>query len=74
MNRKCKAIIKKMSLPLDVKLNYNVQLWYEFTDSTTGRTGFVYAGQGKYCETIEQAKQYAKENASEIELEEINNV
>ena len=65
MVRKCKAIIRKMAFPLDGELNYNVELWYEFTDSTTGETGFVYAGYGKYFKNIYQAKQYAIENSTE---------
>lgn len=65
MSRKCIAVICKLSFPLDGVLNYDVQLWYEFTDSTTGKTGFVYAGYGKYFKDIEQAKQYAIENSTE---------
>lgn len=56
MNRKCKAIIKKLSFPLDGCLNYNVQLWYGYNNS------FVYAGNGKFFETLEDAEQYAKQH------------
>ena len=29
MDRKCKAIIRKLSFPIDGCMNYNVQLWYD---------------------------------------------
>ena len=58
MSRKCKAIIKKLLFPLDGCLNYNVQLWYDFEDS------FVYAGYGKYFESLEDAEKYAKQHAT----------
>jgi len=57
MERKCKAVIRKMSFPLDGKLNYDVQLWYSWHDT------FVYAGYGKYFETKEQAEKYAIEHS-----------
>lgn len=58
MDRKCKAIIRKLSFPLDGCLNYNVQLWYDFEDS------FIYAGNGKYFKTLEESEQYAAEHAT----------
>ena len=57
MERKCKAIIHKLSFPLDGCLNYDVSLWYSWHDT------FVYAGYGKYFKTAEEAEQYAEENA-----------
>jgi len=57
MERKCKAIIHKLSFPLDGCLNYDVSLWYEWKNT------FVYAGYGRYFRTAEEAEQYAAENA-----------
>lgn len=59
MERKCKAIIHKMSFPLDGCLNYDVSLWYEWKGI------FVYAGYGKYFKTEEEAICYAIENSTE---------
>ena len=59
MERKCKAIIHKLSYPMDGCLNYDVSLWYEW------RNTYVYAGYGKYFCAAEDAEQYAKENATE---------
>lgn len=58
MDRKCKAVICKLFFPLDGCLNYNVQLWYDFENT------FVYAGNGKYFSTLEQAEQYAAQHAT----------
>ena len=60
MERKCKAIIKKTSFPLDGCLNYDVQLWYKFYNT------FVYAGYGKYFKDKKSAINYATENADII--------
>jgi hypothetical protein len=59
MERKCKAIIHKLYFPLDDCLNYDVSLWYSWHDT------YVYAGNGKYFCTAEEAEQYAKENSTE---------
>ena len=59
MERKCKAIIHKLSFPLDGCLNYDVSLLYKFGNA------YVYAGYGKFFKTAEEAEQYAAENASD---------
>jgi hypothetical protein len=56
--RNCKAIINKLAFPIDGCLNYNVQLWYEFENT------YVYAGYGRYTQTLEQAEEFAKEYAT----------
>ena len=61
MKKNCKAIIKKLSFPLDNNLFYNVQLWYEWH---AGKSDYVYAGNGKYFSDIETAEQYAKERST----------
>lgn len=63
MERKCKAIIKKTSFPLDNCLNYDVQLWYEWH---AGKNDFVYAGYGRYFADKKSAMKYAAENATII--------
>ena len=59
MERKCKATIHKLYFSLDGCLNYDVSLWYSWHDT------YVYAGNGKYFRTAEEAEQYAKENSTE---------
>jgi hypothetical protein len=58
MERNCKAIIKKLSFPLDGCLNYDVSLWYKWNNT------YVYAGYGRFFQTVEEAEQYAAENAN----------
>jgi len=57
MERKCKAIIHKLSFPLDGCLHYDVSLWYSWKNT------FVYAGYGKYFKTAAEAEKYAAEHA-----------
>ena len=62
MERNCKAIIKKLSFPLDGCLNYDVQLWYECPFIAPGT--YVHAGYGKYCRGLDAARLYAEEHAT----------
>lgn len=57
MDRKCKAVIEKLPITIE-GFNYNVQLWFDFHDS------FVYAGYGKYFQTLTEAEQYAAEHSN----------
>lgn len=52
----CKAVLRKLYFPID-GYNYNVQLWNECI--IDGKRTFVYAGNGNYFKTLEDAKEYA---------------
>lgn len=58
MERRCKAVICKLRFPIDGCLNYNVQLWYDFEKT------FVYAGNGSFFHTLEEAEEYAEKHAN----------
>ena len=52
-----KVEIKKLSEPIGVNYNYNARI---FTSVDNGKT-FHYCGNGKYFQTLEEAKKYKKE-------------
>ena len=53
----CKVVIEKLSEPVGVNYNYNAKI---FTSVDNGKT-FRYCGDGKYFQTLEEAKKYKKE-------------
>lgn len=48
-----RVYIKKYNEPLNNKFNYNVQVYY-----STDNQNFYYAGTGKFCRTLKEAKKY----------------
>ena len=52
-----KVKIEKLSEPVGVNYSYNARI---FTSVDSGKT-FHYCGNGKYFQTLEEAKKYKKE-------------
>ena len=60
-NRMTKVIISKLDMPLNASghvLRYNAQLF----------VNDYYAGYGRFCETLAEAKAYAEQNAESCEI------
>lgn len=52
-----KVEIEKLSEPVGINYNYNARI---FTSVDNGKT-FLYCGNGKYFQTLEEAEKYKKE-------------
>ena len=53
----CKVEIEKLNEPVGVNYSYNAKI---FTSVDNGKT-FHYCGNGKYFQTLEEAKKYKNE-------------